>query len=416
MMKILVLAPRPLWPVHDGGTVASVRCISGLTASGADVTVLSMITEKHQTYGMPAPGGKPDYVNDYITVPVGTAIRPLHLVLNLLFSRKPYDILRFRSDEYSRKLHSLLTGNNFDIIHCEGLPFVLYLDEIRRFTKAPVVMRAHNVEHMIRAMMAVTESNPLRKYYLSVLSRRLRRTEIKAARQFDALIPISEPDAEWFNSVARHKPVFLSETGTDNAVLLPEPPPQNPKIGFIGAMNWQPNAEGIKWFISEVWPSVLEKFPSATLHIAGRGLRQDAKPKTRGRGLQHDAILPSGINIFNDGEPDDALEFMASNHVMIAPLFAGSGIRIKIIEAMSIGRPVVATPVAAAGLPVENGRELAIASDPASFANAVTRLLEEPEPRASTGRAALSMIKKRYDNSTITAQLLEFYKNLAHGS
>src|SRR5690606_37306092 len=107
------------------------------------------------------------------------------------------------------------------------------------------------------------------------------------------------------------------------------------------------------------------------------------------------AFLSPGHNIFNEGEPDNALEFIASNHVMVAPLFAGSGIRIKIIEAMSTGRPVVATPAAVAGLPVENGRELAVASDPASFTAAIIRMLENPGLRASTGRAALSLVKER---------------------
>lgn len=402
-MKVLVLTPRPLWPVHDGATVASARCISGLTAAGADVTVLSMITEKHLDSGMAVSGVKPEYVNDYLTVRADTKIRLLPMILNLLFSGEPYDLTRFRSAEYSEMLRTLLTGKHFDLIHCEGLPFALYLDEIRSITTAPVVLRAHNLEHRIRAMMSVNDSNLFRKYYLSVLSRRLLELETEAARQFDAVVPISETDASWFRSIAGDKPVFLSETGADEALMLPEPPPENPKVGFIGAMNWQPNTDGLKWFISEVWPEVTLKIPAATLHVAGRGLRQGA-------------TLPSGLNIFNEGEPDDARKFMAANHVMIAPLFAGSGIRIKIIEAMSTGRPVVATPVAVAGLPVENGRELMVASNPASFSTAIIRLLEEPELRTLTGRAAVSLVKERYHNSTITARLIEFYKKLKHGS
>ena len=402
-MKILVLAPRPLWPVHDGGTVASVHCVRGLSATGADVTVLSMVTEKHLTSGISAFGAKPDYLIDYFTVPVNTAIRPLPMILNLLFSGEPYDLARFRSAEYSKTLRSILTGSHFDIIHCEGLPLTLYLNEIRNLTTSPVVLRAHNLEHTIREMMAATACSPLRKYYLSVLSRRLKKTETKAAGQFDAVVPISESDAAWFRSVAGNKPVFLSETGTNEALMLPEPPPESPRVGFIGAMNWQPNADGINCCISEVGPGVIRKIPSATLHIAGKGLSKGA-------------FLPSGHNIFNEGEPDNALEFIASNHVMVAPLFAGSGIRIKIIEAMSTGRPVVATPAAVAGLPVENGRELAVASDPASFTAAIIRMLENPGLRASTGRAALSLVKERYDNASVTARLLEFYKKLKYGS
>ncbi|HHU98320.1 MAG TPA: glycosyltransferase [Bacteroidales bacterium] len=403
MMKVLVLAPRPLWPAHDGGTVASVHCVSGLAAAGAEVTALSMVTEKHMTSGIYACGAKPDYLTDYITVQVNTAIRPLPMILNLFFSGEPYDLARFRSGEYSKALRRILTGNQFDIIHCEGLPLVLYLNGIRSLTTTPVVLRAHNLEHTIREMMAATACCPLSKYYLSLLSRRLKKTEAKTARQFDAVVPISEPDAAWFRSISGDKPVFLAEAGTDEALMLPEPSQENPRVGFIGAMNWQPNADAIKWFISEVWSGVIRRIPSATLHIAGRGLRQTD-------------VLPPGPNIINVGEPDNAREFIASNHVMIAPLFAGSGIRIKIIEAMSAGRPVVATPVAVAGLPVENGRELAVASDPATFTAAIVRLLEEPELRASTGERALRLVKERYDNTVITARLLEFYKKLRHGS
>ena len=148
----------------------------------------------------------------------------------------------------------------------------------------------------------------------------------------------------------------------------------NLRVGFIGALNWQPNLDGIKWFLAQVWPCVARAVPSATLHIAGRGVPASAKRWLHGQ------------RVFFEGEVDDARRFMASMNVLIAPLFAGSGLRIKIIEAMSIGRTVVATPVAASGLPAVDRREIIIAADPGSFCDALTEALRDPALRASRVR------------------------------
>jgi len=402
-MKVLVLSPRPLRPEYDGGTVATVRCIRGLAAAGADVSVLSMITRKHTSGGNFTGDHIPDYVADYKTVKVDTRIRYLSLLRNLIFSTEPYDLVRFRSPEYADLLRTWLNDRHFDIIQCEGLTFAQYLDGIRGITGIPVVLRAHNLEHRIREMVAAGTRSTLHRAYLKNLSRRLESLERKTASQFDAVVPISEPDFRWFSAAAKGKPVFLSETGVDDAAHLPEPGNENLRVGFIGSMNWQPNIDGMKWFIANVWPSVLAQVPDATLHIAGRGLDQLA------------AALPEGKNIIPDGEPEDARTFIASNHVMISPLFAGSGLRIKIIEAMAVGRPVVATPVAVAGLPVENGRHLAVASDAQAFCNELVRLLKEPALRSTMSTAAVKLVRERFDNSIITGRLLKFYTDLTHG-
>ncbi|NLE34449.1 MAG: glycosyltransferase family 4 protein [Bacteroidales bacterium] len=403
-MKILVLSPRPLWPEHDGGTVATARCARGLAAAGAEVSVLAMKTEKHHDTDDGHGSMTPVELNSYSIVHVDTSIRLTAMMRNLIFSSGPYDISRFRSAAFSEAIHSSLINTHFDIIHCEGLTMAPYLEEIKRLTDAPVVLRAHNLEHRIREMMAASARSPVRRAYLSNLSHRLRSLEQKTAWMVDAIVPISEPDFTWFISAAGDKPVFLAETGTEEAGYLPEPAGGNLRVGFIGAMNWEPNIEGIKWFIKEVWPGVVKKMPDTTLHIAGRTLKKK------------DTILPGGKNIFIEGEVEDAIHFIRSNHVMIVPLFAGSGLRIKIIEAMSAGRPVVATPVAVEGLPVKSGRELFVATDAGTFSASLIKLLGDPSLRASTGINAVSLVNERYQNSAITSRLIEFYKNLIHDS
>lgn len=401
-MKILVLSPKPPWPPHDGGAVATMRCIEGLAAGGARVSVLAMRTEKHgQEHN--AEFGKSASLEQYQTVRVDTRIRPVRMLYNLLFSDEPYDLARFRSPQFAEALQALITHEDFNIIQCEGLIFSLYLDEIKNLTSAPVVLRAHNIEHRIREMMAENSAGRIRRAYLKNLSGRIRKLETDAAKRFDAVVPISEPDRDWFSSVSSGRPVMLSETGADAAEYTDEPDEPTLRVGFIGALNWQPNLGGIKWFLARVWPCVARAVPSATLHIAGRGAPASAKKWLHGQ------------RVFFEGEVDDARRFMASMNVIIAPLFAGSGLRIKIIEAMSTGRTVVATPVAASGLPAKDRREIIIAADPETFCAALTEVLRDPALRASMGEAAVVLVRKRYDNRARTIELLEFYKGLSHG-
>jgi glycosyltransferase involved in cell wall biosynthesis len=305
--------------------------------------------------------------------------------------------------QYSKALHSLLLREQFDIIQCEGLLFSYYIDEIRSITDTPLIFRAHNVEHRIREMMAEVANVPAERDYLKNLARRLQKRELLALKQFDAIVPISEPDFQWFKSVVPDKPMMLSETGTNVSEPVNDPASTGLRVGFIGALNWQPNLDGLRWFLAGVWPRVQRTLPDATFHIAGRGVQANAKHWLAGK------------NVFLEGEVEDANRFMGSMTVMIAPLFAGSGLRIKIIEAMSVGKAIVATPVAAEGLPVEDHRELLIGTDAVSFCDALTSALSDPGLRASMGAKARELVSDRFDNLKQTSLLLAFYKKLCDG-
>jgi polysaccharide biosynthesis protein PslH len=400
-MRILVLSPKPPWPPHDGGAVATMRCIEGLVAGGARISLMTIRTEKHYPYSGASLQETVSLQHDE-TIKVNTRVRPVRLLTNLLFSGEPYDLIRFHVRQYSDALHSLLAKENFDIIQCEGLLFSYYVDEIRSVTSSPIVLRAHNLEHRIREMMADEASGTLKKAYLRNLAGRIKKKEVFAAQQFDAVVPISEPDLTWFRSVSPGKPMILCETGAD----VPETTGSDSnslRVGFIGALNWQPNLDGLKWFLAGVWPRVSEAIPEVTLHIAGRGASISVQEWLKGK------------NVFFEGEVDDARRYTDSMTVMIVPLFAGSGLRIKIIEAMSLGKTVVATPVAAGGLPVEDKRELLIGNDVKSFSDALISALRDPQVRAETGARAMELVKNRFNNLDQTSGLLRFYKKLCNG-
>lgn len=401
-MNILILSPKPPWPPFDGGALAISGCINGLAAAGIPISLLTMRTEKHK-------GKETAYDTDipvlryYETVEVDTRIKPLKILSNFLFSEDPYDLTRFRSSDYTRALDKILSTEKFDIIQCEGPIFSYYIDTIRSHTGSPIVMRAHNLEHRIRKMMAKSETNIFKKFYLKNLARRIKRFEISAVSRFDAVVPVSEPDYKWFMTVAPAKAILLCEPGinehkTDlyaNEACL--------NAGFIGALNWQPNIDGLQWFLEKVWPAVTAVMPDAIFHIAGRGVSDSLRRTLKGK------------NIVFDGEVNDSGTFTSSMAVMIAPLFAGSGIRMKILEAMSYGRTVIATSVAAAGLPVEDGRNIFICNDARRFSETLITLLGNSELRKRTGNAAREMVTAHFDNRKQTALLLDFYSKLCDG-
>lgn len=402
-MKILLLAPRPPAPEYDGATVATMRAVRGLINAGAEVTLLSMRTEKQLTESHPAVVKPPPYLSGYSEVTVKTKIKLLPLITNLIFSNKPYDLVRFHSEAYLHAIESILKREEFDLIQCEGLVMTTYLDEIRKLTRVPVVLRAHNLEHRIREMMAAGASSPLQRYYLGNLARRLMKWETRAAEQYDALLPISDSDSRWFSSQAAGRPLFLYETGAEEARYHHEAGTDQPTIGFLGPLTWLPNLEGVEWFTSRVWPLVLDKIPQATLYLAGRRAGKERKD------------IYSGKNIIYAGTPENSVSFIASCNIMIAPILTGSGLRIKILEAMSTGRPVVATNTAAQGLAVEEGRELFITDDPGTFSDAIITLLTNPGLRHDMGQAGVSLVKERYNNNRNSSRLMEFYKNLRDG-
>ncbi len=401
-MKILILASKPPWPPHDGGAIATMRSIEGLAQNGASVSVLAMRTQKHYSPDT-IPPESVNAPESYQTVSIDTSIKALSLFSNFLFSDAPYDLVRFRSREFSGVLLKTIKEGNFDIIQCEGLLFSEYLEAIRTVTSAPVVLRAHNVEHRIREMTSSQSDRVIERMYLKNLAARLKRREADAANHFDAVVPISGPDMKWFTDAAPGKPMILIESGVAVETAQEYVDTDSRRVGFIGSLDWRPNAEGLIWFLRQVWPYVSKRMPAASLHIAGK----NAPEKVR--------VLLTGRNVFFEGEVPDAHSFTSSMSVMIAPLFAGSGMRVKILEAMSLGKAVVATPVAAEGLPVTDRGDIMIASDQFMFSSALIELLGRPDLREQVSSAACRLVKENFDNRKLTLKLLGFYSELTHG-
>lgn len=395
-MHILQVAKKLPWPARDGESIAILHLTKGFAAAGHKVTVLAMNTPKHRfdTGFLPEPLRQ---AADFFAVDVDTSIRALPAALNLL-TRSSYNLERFYSPAFAEGLTRLLQERSIDLVQLEGLYLAPYFNTIRRNSKAPVVMRAHNVEYAIWEKLASGEKNPLKKRYLSLLARRLKRFETKALGAYDALVPISPVDAEQFTGMGAEKPMHVCPVGLPFGRYAGKASQAVPmQVGYLGALDWAANREGLDWFLDRVWPSVLQRCPQARFQIGGRNAPSDW--------LQRNL---AGVDFL--GEVEDAVDFLSSQQVLVVPLLSGSGMRIKVLEGMATGRPMVATRQAAEGIEVKDKVHLLLHDEAQAMAEGICGLLDSPERANALGHSGQTLVKERYDAEDIVYRLLNFYQ------
>ena len=396
-MRILQLMNKVPWPPKDGGAIACLNMTKGFSMLGHEVTVLSMNTSKHHIRIKDMPPHIRSKA-DFHLVEVPASINWLEATLNLLFSRLPYNAQRFISDEFSLQLVKLLSEKTFDVIQLEGLYLCPYIPVIRKYSEALIAYRAHNIEYEIWERTA-TLSQGLRSRYLRNLSKRIKRFEISYLNSYDFLIPITDRDGLILDALGNTKPRHTSQTGIDFASLVPTAKKlEFPSLFHIGALDWAPNQEGLIWFFNHCWAKIHSENPNLRFYLAGRNAPEWFERLIKQEGVEY------------MGEINDAYDFMNSKAIMVVPLFSGSGMRIKIIEGMALGKPIVTTDIGTEGIPTEDGNNILIANDAAQFTEAITRLINDRGLFDLIGKNAIGFIQEKFDNLSQAGALIEFYK------
>ena len=399
-MKILILANKLPFPPRDGGSIATLNMALGLHHAGNVLTCLAMNTSKHPFPLEEIPEELQKTIR-FIGVDSDTSIRPIRLLINLLFSRSPYIAERFNIKAFRKALQTLLKEESFDIIQMEGPYLFHYLDQIGKQSRARISLRAHNAEHMIWKRMALREKTGLKRWYLGNLARRLHSYEMRAANGVDYLVLISDQDKTYFSLLGANTPMLTIPAGLNLEEYPLTEIPADPTLFYIGALDWLPNQEGLSWFIDHVFDLLLDEMPDIHLHVAGRNAPVSFLEK-----LDHPKIT------FH-GEVENARSFMKTYRIMIAPLFAGSGIRIKILEAMALGRPVVTTSTGIEGIPAENLGTVLVGDDPQSYCNQLLELLKNSKEIALRAAEARKLISREFDTFKLSKRLSQFYKEEA---
>ncbi|MEN3040212.1 MAG: glycosyltransferase family 4 protein [Bacteroidia bacterium] len=388
MLRFLQLSPKPPYPPADGGAIGNAYFLEMIEAMGGVARSLAMSTYKHPydpTYPAPV---------SITAVEVDTRPTPWGVIRNL-FTQEPYHVARFRSKAFMEALREVMDAFQPDLIQVESPYLTPYVEKL----SLPRVYRLHNIESQIWWRHSTEQRWFLRPYF-RLQARRIEAYERRILHVYDGLLPISEKEAELARKSGYSGPIEVFPFGLDlENYTAPPLGQQPPRIGFIGGLDWLPNQYGIVWFLENVWPPFRKKHPDAHLSIAGRNT-----PRWLYR------YADSRTHIL--GAVRDAQAFFHDHEILIIPLFSGSGIRIKLVEAFATGRAIVATSVAAESLIYQHGKHLFISDTADDFQEALSTLYTDPVLRAQIGRAARQLAEVQYDRRVLLPRLQRFYESL----
>ena len=396
-MNILLLCNKSPYPPSEGGPMAMNSVITGLLEAGHTVKVLAFNSNK---YHVDVDSIPEDYRQktriEFIDINLKLKLKE---AFKNLFSDESYHVKRFISEEFKERLIHVLKNEQFDVVQLEMIYMAPYIETIREHSKATIVLRAHNVEHKIWDRMAKKTVFFAKRWYINHLVRTLRRYEMSILDKVDGIAAITITDAAYFRRVTA-TPVIDLPFGVDIDKFQPVfEVGDTPTFYHIGSMNWMPNEEGIKWFLKNVWDDVTKRIPEAKLYLAGRNMPRWLR-KTKKK------------NVFIVGEVPDAHAFVNEHNVAIVPLFSGSGMRIKIIESMALGKTVITTLVGAEGIQYSEFEDIIIADNEPKMVENICRLYQHPEEAEAIGLNARRLVEEVYDNKKIIKRLEIFYNEL----
>ncbi len=362
------------------------------------LTLLYQNTSKHYF----DPAGLPPahrYFEKIFAVETDNRITPAGALRSAL-SGESYILSRFNSAAFAAKLAEVLQTEEFDVVQLETIYLAHFIPVIRRHSKAIIALRSHNVEHGIWERFARNSRVFWKKWYLQSQIQPLKKFEIEKTASADALVAITADDLGIFQKLGIRIPAIAAPTGIEAEEYLPEFQCFGKKsISFIGALDWMPNQEAVGWMLDNVWEKVRRRHPQAEFHIAGKNTPAWLSKKTV-------------LGVFFHGEVPDAKAFFNEHPVLVVPLFSGSGIKIKILEGMALGRVVVCTLLAAAGIPATPGRHFLTAENADGFVDRICECFENQELVRQISANAMQFIREHFDNRRLGKKVFDFYQSL----
>lgn len=369
-----------------------------LIESGHEVYQFAFNTKKHfvDTFSIPVELREMLHFNS-VTIDTNITISG---ILKNFFTSESYNIVRFYNKEVEKELENILKINKFDIIQLETLFSAPYIACIKNNSKAKIILRAHNVEHIIWERLAKGEKNIFRKHYLNFLAKRLKKFELETLNNIDALIPITSVDESSFKEFNFNLPIITLPVSLDISDYQFDKDDKKEMCLFhLGSMDWMPNQEAIKWFLKKCWLQVNSLFPFLNLYLAGRSFPKEIV----------DANYPK---VICEGSIEDAHSYMRKKQIMIVPLHSGSGMRVKIIQGMALGKTIITTRIGAEGIPVEDNKNILFADTPDQFIEVIKKCIQNPQLCDLIGNNGRKFVEEHYSNTAVGKKLSIFYNDL----
>ena len=399
-MHVLVLTPQLPYPPHQGTTIRNYNLLAGLArhhqvamlsflGPGDDLSQATPLTDLCEaTYTFPQPRRS-------------TRQR----LWNTFTSPWPDMAHRLATPAFGRKLLRLLRAHSVDVIQFEGIEMIPYLRTLISHRDVlgglpRLVFDDHNAEHVLQRRFLQTDLRTPARWPLALYSliqwQKLKRYEAWACRQVDAVIAVSDEDADALQRIVPGLQVTVVPNGVDISIYAAFSGPKAAlgphNLVFTGTMDFRPNVDAAIWFCRRVLPRIQRHVPSARFYIVGQ------RPHPRVLELQNQP----GVEV--TGAVPDQMPYIGGATVFVIPMRGGGGTRLKVLEAMAMRRAIVSTSMGCSGFPVAHGSEVLLADGETAFAQEVVGLLQNPARREALGEAAFSFAR-RYDWRAIVPRL-----------
>lgn len=399
-MKILILTHRVPFPQNGGYPIVVSNTIRGLADMGHDVSLVSLNARKSHHHHEEE---KPDELLSRINYRSYDIDISLSLVEGFLttFNKNAFNVDRYYNADFERLLIGEVRNTAYDIIQFEGLFVAPYADAVRRNCKSKLVYRAHNIEYQVWERLAHQKSDPLKKFYLGLMSRRIKKYEINQLNKFDAIAAFTAQDQVTISGYGTKIPVEIVPVGVDLSHYKPDfDKTEFPSLFFLGSLDWTPNREGIEWFLHAFQNDIENDELPVKFYVAGNDIPEEFD--------EYEVMN----KIFIQGEVDNALEFVNSKAIMIVPLLSGGGMRVKIVEGMAMQKCIISTTLGAEGINYKNGVNILIANTQDEFHRAIKRCIADEDYCKAVGANARRLIEDQHDTHKVTNKLVDIFNSL----
>lgn len=331
--------------------------------------------------------------------PLWPKASPVHRIAGLAvgaLSTRPFSVLAHRSATFRRRVAELVETKNFDVIHVDTIALAQFLDQ--RWS-IPTVLTHHNIESQLMERRAGAESGLLARLYLRRETQKLMAYEEKMSGTFDVNVFVAQTDEKTLMGRVPGVRTAIVPNGVDIEYFTPNPGKDMPALIYTGGMNMFANRDAVMFFLSEIWPLIRNQVPEVRFFAVG----QDPPKELLELAARDPQVIVTGY--VNDVRP---LVWDAT--VYVVPLRVGGGTRLKVLDAMAMGKAMVSTSIGCEGLEVRPDEHLLVADSPAQFADKTVKLLRDSRHRDTLGRTARELVERRYSWRMIGGQLLESYR------
>jgi sugar transferase (PEP-CTERM/EpsH1 system associated) len=400
--RLLFLTPDLPYPPHQGAALRSYNLIKNL-APRHQISLLSFADGPNVPKRVDALA---QYCAGVTTVPLPHRAGAQR-ALSVLFSPLPDMAHRLPSVEFDNQLRMLLDRERFDVVQVEALEMAQYGLAVARSVPDParrVIFDDINAEYLLqrRAFEADIKqpSRWLGALYSLIQWRKLQQYEAQVCRQVNEVVVVSQADREALQRLVPELKCAVVPNGVDTDYFQPIATSleSDLELVFTGKMDFRPNVDAVLWFAEDILPLIHEELPGTSLTVVGRDPHRRLAAV---RSLPHVTVT---------GYVDDVRPYVARASVFVVPLKVGGGTRLKLLQAMSMGKAVVSTSLGCEGIKVEHGRHLIVTDDPAGFASAVVELVKDPVRRRELGLAARGQACSQHDWKLITPLLEKVYE------